>query len=416
MTIRTKLAAEGGAPARSVPLPPSYPGALFIGAEEREAVLEVIESQSLFRYYGPQLLNKTEAFEAAFAEQTGTTWALGVSSGTAALRVALMALGVGPGDEVIVPCYTFVATIGAVVQCGAVPVFADLDESFNIDPVDLERRITPYTKAVVPVHFSGVPSRMDEIMAVCRPRGIYVLEDVAQAAGSSYKGRRTGSIGDIGSYSFQLNKIITAGEGGAVTTSDPQLIENAIRFHDQGFWRGKWDEGQIFGENYRMGELTAAVMLEQLKKLDTILDNMRARKNRILSQIGSANKVTFRDRVDPEGDAGNSITWICGSKEEAKEFIRLLNAENVTCGQPYGGQVVYMAWPQVREKRTINPKSSPWNNPFYKGNAAYEPGLCPRAEDLVSRAVWVGVMPTLTETDADQVAEGFLKVYNHLYG
>jgi 8-amino-3,8-dideoxy-alpha-D-manno-octulosonate transaminase len=415
MTTRTMLAAHGGTPARQVPLPPSYPGALFIGDEEKQAAIEVIESQSLFRYYGPHLLKKSEAFEVEFARRVGTTWALGVSSGTAALRVALMAIGVGPGDEVIVPCYTFVATIGAVVQCGAVPVFCELDESFGIDPADLQKRITPYTKAVIPVHFSGVPNRMDEINAICRPRGIVVLEDVAQACGARYKGRMLGSVGDIGTYSFQLNKIITAGEGGAVVTNDERLIERAVRFHDQGFWRGKWDQGQVFGENYRINELSAAILSVQLGKLDTILGNMRARKQRIMAGLSDCTRIRFRDVVDPEGEACNSLAWICGSREEAREFMKLLNAENVSCGQPYGGQVVYMAWPQVRERRVLNPNASPWNSPFYKGNVSYEPGICPRSEDLVSRAVWMGIMPTLTETDADQIVEGFRKVYEHMY-
>lgn len=416
MTTTVKLAVDGGKPARSEKLPPSYPGALFIGEEEKKAAISVIENQSLFRYYGPHLLKMADAFEEQFRIKMGTKWSLGVSSGTAALRVALMAMGVGPGDEVIVPCYTFVATIGAVVQCGAVPVFCDLDESFTMDPADLEKRITPYTKAVIPVHFSGVPSRMDEIMAICRPRGILVLEDVAQACGASYKGRRLGCIGDMGTYSFQLNKIITAGEGGAVITNDDGLIERSIRFHDQGFWRGKWDEGQIFGENYRINELSAAILIEQLKKLDTILGNMRTRKRQVMEGLKDCTEVQFRDVVDPEGDAGNSVTWICPTQEVAREFLRLLNAENVSCGQPYGGKLVYLSWPQVRERRVINPKSSPWLSPYYKGNVSYEPGICPKAEDLVSRAVWVGIMPTLTETDGEQIIEGFRKVYDHLLG
>lgn len=415
MTIRTQLAAEGGIPARTDKLPPSYPGALFIDDEEKAAALEVIESQSLFRYYGPDLKKKADAFEAAFAQRMSTSWALGVSSGTAALRVALQALGVGPGDEVVVPCYTFVATIGAVVQCGAVPVFCDIDESFGIDPADLERRITPYTKVVMPVHFSGVPSRMDEINAIAKARGIRVLEDVAQAAGASYKGRPLGSIGDMGAYSFQLNKNITAGEGGAVVTSDEGLIERAIRFHDQGFWRGKWDAGQVFGENYRITEISAAILLVQLQKLDRIVGNMRANKERILAGLADCSRIRFRDRVDPVGDSGNSLTWLCNSPEEAQEFMRLLNAENIGCGQPYGGQVVYMAWPQVRERRVLNPHASPWNSPLYHGSVSYEPGTCAQSEDLVSRALWVSIMPTLTETDCDQIVAGFRKVYDHLY-
>lgn len=415
MTVTARLAIDGGTPARSEKLPPSYPGALFIDEEEVQAAVDVIRNQSLFRYYGPHLLGKAESFEAEFAKRVGVKWSLGVSSGTAALRVALMGMGVGPGDEVIVPCYTFVATIGAVVQCGAVPVFCELDDSFGIDPEDLKKRITPYTKCVIPVHFSGVPCKMDEINAICKPKGIIVLEDVAQACGATYKGRMLGSIGDMGTYSFQLNKIITAGEGGAVVCNDDGLIERCVRFHDQGFWRGKWDAGQVFGENYRINELSAAILLVQLSKLDRIVGNMRHHKGKIVSALQDCTRLRFRDSVDPAGDAGNSLAWICDSKEEAKEWIRLLNAENVSCGQPYGGQVVYMAWPQVRERRVLNPNSSPWNSPFYKGNVSYDPGTCPNSEDLVARTVWMGIMPTLTETDTDQIIEGWHKVYDHIY-
>ncbi len=413
--MNAKLAALGGSPARSEPLPPPYPGALCIGDEEKQAVLEVIESRSLFRYYGPKLLGKVDALEREFAAVVGVRRALAVSSGTAALRVALMAMGVGPGDEVIVPCYTFIATLGAVVSCHAVPILCEVDKSLGLDPDDLRRRINPCTKAMIPVHFSGVPCKMDAIMQVAEHHNVLVLEDVAQACGATYRGHQLGSIGHMAAFSLQLNKIITAGEGGVVTTSDDRLGDLAIRFHDQGFWRGEWDEGQIFGENYRMTELSAAVALVQLQKLGRIIGRMRENKRRLLGGLRGLKRLEFREVPDPDGEAGTSVAFFLPSQTEAREFARLLNAENITAATPYGGRVVYDAWPQVRYRRTITRAHSPWEHPAYAAQPSYEPGACPQSEDLVARVVFIPNSPMLAEDDCSQIVAGVRKVYRHLY-
>ena len=412
--VQRKLAAYGGRPARDKPLPPPYPGALFIGEEEKRAVVEVIESQSLFRYYGPRLLGKVDALEREFAKAIGVSRALAVSSGTAALRVALMSMGVGPGDEVVVPCYTFIATLGAVVSCHAVPVLCEIDASLGLDPEDLRRRISPQTKVILPVHFSGAPCRMDEIMAVAREHRLLVLEDVAQACGASYRGRGLGAIGDLGAFSLQLNKTITAGEGGLITASDAARLEAAARFHDQGFLRGEWDAGQIFGENYRMGELTAAVALAQLHKLETIVGRMRENKRRIQGGLQDLQRLRFREVPDPAGDAGNSVVFFLPKAETAREFSRLLIAENIRAGAPYDGRVVYDAWPQLRERRVISPSHDAWRYSPRATEIRYEPGTCPRSEDLVARAVFVPVSPALGREDCEQIVDGIRKVYRHL--
>ena len=228
-----KLAIDGGAPSRQHPDPPMYPGGMMIDQEEEAAVLEVLRKKRLFRYYGPAEGPSTAAeLEKAFAAHMGTRHALAVTSGTAALICALQGIGVGPGDEVIVPAYTWIASAEAVLAVGAVPVIAEIDETLSLDPEDVERKVSPYTKAIMPVHMRGTPCDMDALMDVARRYDLKVIEDTAQADGASYKGKRLGSMGDVGCFSLQFNKIITSGEGGMVITNDENVWKRAVMFHD----------------------------------------------------------------------------------------------------------------------------------------------------------------------------------------
>ena len=232
---KTKLAIDGGTPAITHPLPQMYPGAMRICAEEEEAVLEVLRSKRLFRYYGPFSDDlKVAEFERQFAASMRTSHAVAVSSGTAALVCTLAALGIGPGDEVIVPAYTWISSAQAVTAAGAVPKLAEIDQSLTLDVADVERKISVRTKAIMPVHMRGAPSRMDELVALARRRGLKLLEDVAQAVGGSFNGQCLGSIGDVGAFSFQFNKIITCGEGGIAITKDAEIYRRIIMYHDGG--------------------------------------------------------------------------------------------------------------------------------------------------------------------------------------
>ena len=233
------------------------PGGFLYGEEEMQSVAEVIENQSPFRYYGPKVQGKAGAFEREAKEFFGVKHALAVSSGQP-LWWWLRASGVGPGDEVIVPAVTFIACAGAVVACNAIPVFCDVDESLNMDPVALVRCITPRTKVIMVVHLQGASADMDRIMAIARRHNLKVIEDSAQSFGAAYKGRYVGTMGDIGTFSLQINKTITAGEGGLVITDDENLYQRAVIAHDQGNIRDA--EGHVvvnpdcpgfYGENYR---------------------------------------------------------------------------------------------------------------------------------------------------------------------
>ncbi|MGI8792467.1 MAG: DegT/DnrJ/EryC1/StrS family aminotransferase, partial [Acidimicrobiales bacterium] len=222
MTRRDRLALDGGKPVRRAP-PLLGKGMNLIGAEERAAVLKVLESRSLFRYYGPDLQDAVGGFELDASALLGARFALACSSGTAALRCSLAALGVGCGDEVIVPSFTFIATVNAVIVAGAVPVFAEVDDSLGLDPDDVAAKISPRTAAVIAVHLENVACDMDPLIGVCDPAGVPIIEDAAQSIGATYRGRSVGTIGTMGAFSLQLEKNITAGEGGLVTTNDERL-------------------------------------------------------------------------------------------------------------------------------------------------------------------------------------------------
>jgi len=272
-------------------------------------VLEVLDARSLFRYYGPDLRNKVAGFEQALAASLEVPHAVATSSGTAALRVALAALGVGCGDEVIVPAFTFVATVNAVVLAGAVPVFAEVDDTLNLDAESVRAVVSPRTAAVIPVHLENVACDLDPLLAVTAERGLAVLEDAAQALGVRYKGRALGTIGTLGAFSFQLEKNITSGEGGAVVSSDPDLALRAARYQDQGGQfvtghgssRGGELDEPFVGENLRMTEIAGAIAGVQLGRLPDLLARMRANRIRIAGALGEIPGLMPRRSPDPAG-------------------------------------------------------------------------------------------------------------------
>lgn len=413
-----KLAIEGGKPVREAGLPSSYPGASLYGEEEARAASEVIKRKSPFRYYGFDVANKVKEFEKTFSEKIGSKHALGVTSGTASLIVAMKALGIGPGDKVIVPANTFEATPGAVIIAGAIPVFADADESMNIDPNEIDRLADKYTKAVIPVHILGNPCQMDKIMSIAGKHKLAVIEDNAQSCGLKYKGRYAGTFGDAGCFSLQINKIITTGDGGVVTTDSEKVYERAVRYHDQGMYREKEgflsmnEEDDIFvGQNYRMSEISGAVALEQLKKLDYITGTMRRIKYMIKDGIKDIDGIKFRRINDEEGDAGSTLFMMLPGKDLAKRFIEALNAENVSCGSLYGGMPVYMM-PHILKQRTVDKNGYPFNQ--LEEKVTYHAGMCPYIENELPKNVCIFLNPLLTDKDAEDIAHGIKKVAKHL--
>ncbi|GGD78425.1 DegT/DnrJ/EryC1/StrS family aminotransferase [Paenibacillus nasutitermitis] len=418
-----KLAMHGGIPARTEPLPPNYPGAVVMGAEEAEHAARVIHSQSPFRFYGADVQNTVQSLEMMMADKLGVAYALGVTSCTAALVVALKALGIGYGDKVIIPAVTFLATAGAVISSNAVPVFVDVDESLNLDPNDLERVMDKDVKAVIAVSILGNPCDMDGVMAFAAKHHIHVIEDVAQSCGVKYKDRYAGTIGDIGVYSFQMNKIITAGEGGAIVTRNSDLFERAVRYHDQGLLRPAFKElygmeaseeaSAFVGQNYRMSEITGAVLVEQWKKLDPLLHNMRQISERIRKQLAAEiPSMVFRKSADYEGDIGSNIGFQLRSAADADLLLQASAAENITMYRLYGGKPVYML-PQILFQRTAERNNFPFDYPF-ANPVVYSEHMCPRAEDLLNRTVFMPISPILTEQDEAEIIGGIHKIYSTL--
>jgi dTDP-4-amino-4,6-dideoxygalactose transaminase len=395
-----------------------YPGGMRIGPEEEAEVLEVLRSKRLFRYYGPARgESKVAQFEAAFAQRIGVPHAAAVSSGTAALMSALVGLGVGPGDEVIVPAYTWIATASAAVAVGAVPIIAEVDESLTLDPADVARKITPRTRAIMAVHMRGAPCNMDALQAVARPQGVALVEDVAQAAGASYGGRRLGSIGDAGAFSLQFNKIITAGEGGVVTTASDATHERVLMYNDVvgGLRNGLPPEQILPGINLRMGELGGAVALAQLRRLDDLLLAMRRNKAAIKGAVSgqaAAKGVRFRAIRDAEGEAAIALVMFLPTAAQAQFAAEALRAEGA------GGSVlykpddvdyhVYAHWAPIMQRRALSEAGGPWL--WHGGDVRYERDMCPRSLDLLGRAVHLNVSPDLSAAQLEEVAEALSKV------
>lgn len=421
-TITETLAIDGGTPVRPRNKPLHYgKGVELLGAEERAAAIEVIESRSLFRYYGPNFAARTAAFEEALRTRLDATHAVATASGTAALRTALAALGVGCGDEVIVPAYTFIATINAVVVAGAVPVFAEVDASLNLDPDDVAVKVSERTVAIMPVHIENIACDLGGVLRVASDRGLAVIEDAAQSLGATYRGKAVGTHGDIGAFSLQLEKTITSGEGGALVTNDAHLFGRAARYQDQGgqFFTshggGRGDDAveDFVGENLRMTEIAAAIATAQLGKLDRILAALRANRERIAKQVGAIDGLTERLRHDPDGDACSSLTWFAPSKDHAKRFVRALIGEGIPSARMYNGLPVY-ATPSILERRTATGKGGPWNCAEHPCHLDYAMGMCPTTEDLAARAVTVPVGATYDEADCDDVAASVVKVAAHV--
>jgi dTDP-4-amino-4,6-dideoxygalactose transaminase len=364
--------------------------------DEREvaAAVEVLRSRSPFRYYGPALRHRADAFEAAWCGLVGVPHTVGVSSGTAALAAGLVGLRLPAGAEVVLPAVTFVACVNAVVWARGVPVFAEVDDTLTLDPRALDERITDRTYAVMPVHLANVAADLDPILAVAGRRGVRVLEDAAQAAGVSYRGRRVGSIGDAGAFSFQLDKNITAGEGGAVTTRDAEVYERAVRYQDQGGQfttgrgetRGGGTAEPFLGVNLRMTELTAAVLEVQLGRLDPMLARLRSVARHVRAEL--AGVIGSWRRLPDEAGSGGDLTFFVESRLVARRLVGSLVAAGVPARTLYQGQGVY-ANPAVRAGRTA------W------GVEWPAPPRLRASERLVGRSVTVDLGAAMSDEDVD---------------
>ncbi len=368
-----------------------------IGQEEIDAVAEVINAQRMFRYSDPEA-GRAYACEARIKEMLGCSESLIVTSGTAALICGLVGIGVGPGDEVIVPAYTWLASAGAVLAVGAIPVLADVDETLTLDPVDFERRIGPRSKAVIPVHMAGRPADMDRIVDVAKTRGIAVLEDSCQAVGGSYKGRRLATIGDAGAFSFNVYKNISCGEGGALMTNNRQIYERALYYHDMGSaFRGhSLTEPEFLGNTYRMNEIQAAVLFVQLGRLDGILAQLRERRDWIRDAILAADApLMLSPSADIAGDCGLHVSFLFETVEARIRFSERAAELGCKLSSPIdSGKHVYTKWSTLLERKVgVHPRMNPFLWPANQDCriANLTADCCPRTLDLLARTTTVGV-------------------------
>ena len=409
------LAMEGGAPVRTEPLPLEFPGAHFMDEDEVNAVTRVLRARSTFRYYGLDPQKETETFEKEFARFIGVDHALAVSSGTGALHTALAALGAGPGQEVIVPAYLWVSVIAAVVNLGATPVLADINDTFCLDPESVRRAITPRTRGIILVHMSGAPGDAEAIAEIARAHGLFLLEDCAQCNGGSIARRRVGSFGDMAIFSFQMNKNMTSGEGGCVVTRDLKLWRRAVACHDLGYARDEsgrliLDDPDLalWGRGYRMDELRAAVLRVQLRKLPAIIEHMRASKYRIRTALTRFRNIGLRRIIDAAGDTGCFLITTYADAAAARAMHDALAAEGIATFPQGMSNVLMTDWGlhlyynnrSLVDRRGMGADSAGHN---------YSKGACPVADSLFERSILIPIPSCLTRQDEDDMIRAFEK-------
>ena len=393
------------------------PGAYLIGKEEEKELLDVVRNGYLFRYgtLGVEgFQGKVQSLEKEMAERLNVNYTFGCNSGTSALMCCLAALGIGAGDEVIVPGFTFVATYAAVILCNAIPVLAEIDESLNMDPTKIKQCITPRTKAIIPVHMHGNPADLDPILEIAKEHNLYVIEDACQGVGGSYKGKYLGTIGNIGAFSLNWFKTITCGDGGMVLTNDEYLYTRAYSFHDQAHAPNRADDNTngrtLIGMDMRMNELSGAVALAQGRKLFGIIETLHEKKKLVKNIIKEkAPKIKFRKINDP-GEVGYTLSIFFDTAAQADEFCRLTGYKTNT----NSGWHVYNNMEHVLTHQTATAARCPFDCPRFPNKYEMKKNMLPQTDDILSRSVNIGIVVTATEEElialANKVADAINQV------
>jgi len=393
-----------------------------MGQEEIDAVARVLTAKSPFRYYGIDLQNEAASLEREFAAFIGVKHALAVGSGMGALSVALSAMRVGPGQQVVIPAYMWVSVAAVVVNQGAIPVLADIDDTFCLDPASVEERITPHTTVILMTHMSGAPGNVQAVREIADRRGVLLLEDCAQCCGGRIGGRSVGTFGHMGVFSFQMNKNMTAGEGGSVVTDDDALYRRAVACHDLGY--PKDEDGQtdfsdaaefLWGKGTRMDELRAAILRVQLRKLPAIIGAMRASKYRIRAALARFPQVRLRRVSDPAGDTGCFLIATYPSPDAARRVNRRTRADGIVTWPQGCSNVVMTDWgmhlyyniPSLVKKTSVAP-GFPWALAENRGLVPeYGKGVCPAADSLFERSILLPIPSRLTRQDEDDIIRAF---------
>jgi len=387
------------------------PGFEIIGKEEKKAVNDVFEKSNgvLFAHGFNERRNnifRVRKLEKLFAQKLGGGFSAACSSGTAAQYVAMKAMGIKPGDEVITQSFTFIATIEAILACGARPVVVDINETYNIDPIEFENAITKKTKMVIPVHMLGNPSQMKEINDIAKKHNLLVLEDACEALGAEYRGDKVGFLGDAAVFSLDFGKTITAGEGGIIVSKNKNIITKSLNFIDHGhennpeFTRGN-DTASFYGFNFRMTEIQAAIAIEQLKKLEFIVNKNRKNKSLIKNIIKDSNKINFR-KITDQNELADTIIFYFENKNLADKCVeKLLNIGIGTKNIPDA-----MRWHFNKYFTQV------WKNtPYYKNhNIEWK-----KSDELLERSVSLPVMINWSEDECINLGQNILSVINSLH-
>lgn len=382
-----------------------------IGKEEAEEVTKVLASKNMFKIN--DVNRECERFEEELREKFSVSHSIFVTSGFGALTSALTAIGAGPGDEIIIPAYTYIATAMAVVACGAIPVICDIDETYTIDVKKAEEKITERTKAIIPVHLQGFPCDMDAVLALAAKHNLLVVEDACQADGGSYKGRRLATIGIAGAMSFNHYKIISAGEGGALLTNDDKIFARSLIYQDAcaiAFFGNQLDgidEPQFCGSEFRANEVSAAILRMQLRRLDGILSNLRKNKAKLTAILSKDYKIGKSN--DIEGDCGTILPLVFDDEESAREFAAAF--ENEAFLPIDTGKHIYNNWTAIMEKRgALNPLMDPFKHPKNIDFVPdYKNEVYPVTLSLLAKSVFIPINPDWTDEDIENIVDGFRK-------
>lgn len=385
------------------------PGTELFGAEERKEVADVLETGVLFRYNHDALRKghwKARDFEAEVRKITGARYAHAVSSGSTAVITALAASGIGAGDEVIVPPFTFIATIEAVLFVGALPVFAEIDETLCLSAEGIRKAITPKTKAVCIVHMCGGMGDMDAVTQVCREHNLTLVDDAGQAFGASYKGKSVGLFGKAGAFSFDFFKIATAGEGGVMITNDEEVYKLADTYSDHGHSHVGDNRGMephpVLGFNYRIGELNAAIGAVQTRRVPQVIEANRRHKRALTEALSKVDGVSFARLADPDGDSATFLNLFLPDTESAKRVV----AELSTAGVPgfnywYTNMYHFInQWEHLKSLSTV----SRLNVQLLVAPQDYASLELPKSQEVVGRLISFGIRCTWTDEEVQQLA------------
>lgn len=399
------LALLDGTPVRSIPFP-QWP---VVDETDEKTLLQVLHSG----YWGRHQGCLTEAFEQRFAEYQGARFGLGVVNGSVAIRLALQAIGIQPGDEVILPPYTFFATASSVVEVNAVPIFADISpETYCLDPKAVEAAISARTRAIIPVHFAGQAAPMDEIMALAERYGLVVIEDAAHAHGAEYRGKRLGSLGELSIFSFQASKTLTSGEGGIILTSDERYERICRSLHTCGRYpEGDWYEHHLMGGNYRMNEFQAALLSSQFNRLEEQLQRREANGLLLNQELAKIPGIQPMKRGHGETRHGYYLYLFRYNPAafdglSRQKFLQALNAEGIPCSAGYDR-------PLYRQPVFIHRSFGPYNSAA--GNYPdYARISCPVSEQACKETIWLNHSLLFgNASDLSDITEAVEKIYNH---